>query len=339
VTSKIFISYRRADSTVFAHLLHARLEREFGADRLFIDVDSIGPGIDFVDALTKAIAESAVVLVLIGRCWEPGNLHHPGDFVRLELVAALEHRSRIIPILLEGTAMPRPEELPTELSQFVRLNAVEISSNRLKSDLQLLLEELKRIVPKVSVEPSPTTKPSLSKARVAAPTATDPKSSAYRLGKLLSGVRPDRHVSGLTTTAPNPRSFAYRLGKLLSGVRSDRRVSGLLWLIAVAGFLQAFPMLELEEGSGLLVPVPFLGFFLTLVALLLTVKSFRGTSRILLLSGLMHAGAVVVFTVVSHGLTMLVFILLSAVPCANFVLSSIYNRRAARHETYDQTGW
>ncbi|HEX4962912.1 MAG TPA: toll/interleukin-1 receptor domain-containing protein [Thermoanaerobaculia bacterium] len=312
VTNKIFISYRRADSTFFAHLLHNRLEQEFGTDSVFIDVDSIGAGIDFVEAITKAIAESVVVLVLIGWNWEPGGLHDPGDFVRLELMAALERGSRIIPILLEGTAMPRSEELPADLSRFVRLNAVEIRSDRLKSDMHLLFEELKRIVPKGSPEPSATPKPNVSEVGADVP----------------------------STTASNPNSFAYRLGNWLSLVRPGRRVLALLWLIAVSGFLQVFPlMVEVENPPGFLLVLPVLGFFLTLVALGLTVLSFRGTSRSLLLSGLVHVGAVTGSAAASNELTILTFFLLCVVPCANFALSFFYNKRATRGETYQQTGW
>ena len=41
---KIFISYRRDDTAGYAGRIHDRLEREFGADLLFMDVDTIPLG-------------------------------------------------------------------------------------------------------------------------------------------------------------------------------------------------------------------------------------------------------------------------------------------------------
>ena len=41
LATKVFISYRREDSAGHAGRVHARLEREFGHDLLFMDVDAI----------------------------------------------------------------------------------------------------------------------------------------------------------------------------------------------------------------------------------------------------------------------------------------------------------
>ena len=38
---KLFISYRRDDSAGYAGRVHDRLQREFGGNLLFMDVDSI----------------------------------------------------------------------------------------------------------------------------------------------------------------------------------------------------------------------------------------------------------------------------------------------------------
>ena len=61
---RIFINYRRQDSEgyagrLFDHLLH-HLERE----QVFIDVDDIPAGADFVDALEKAVATCDVLLAV-----------------------------------------------------------------------------------------------------------------------------------------------------------------------------------------------------------------------------------------------------------------------------------
>ncbi len=53
VMSRIFISYRREDSAGYVGRLHDRLSSHFGDDALFIDIDNIGPGEDFVARSTK----------------------------------------------------------------------------------------------------------------------------------------------------------------------------------------------------------------------------------------------------------------------------------------------
>jgi hypothetical protein len=49
----IFISYRRQENNYFAGRLSDRLTDSFGADRLFIDVDTIRPGVDFTQAIRR----------------------------------------------------------------------------------------------------------------------------------------------------------------------------------------------------------------------------------------------------------------------------------------------
>ena len=50
-------------------LLFDRLSDHFGKDRLFMDVENLAPGVDFVTTLEKAIAECGVMIALIGPDW------------------------------------------------------------------------------------------------------------------------------------------------------------------------------------------------------------------------------------------------------------------------------
>ena len=56
MASKIFISYRRDDSAGTAGRLHDRLAEAFGEENLFIDVDNMPAGADFVETLNKQVA-------------------------------------------------------------------------------------------------------------------------------------------------------------------------------------------------------------------------------------------------------------------------------------------
>src|SRR5262249_29982078 len=56
--SRIFISYRRADAAGDAGRLADHLQRRFGAERLFLDVDTIEPGADFARVLREALQQT-----------------------------------------------------------------------------------------------------------------------------------------------------------------------------------------------------------------------------------------------------------------------------------------
>jgi hypothetical protein len=108
----IFISYRRADAGWPARWLTDQLSAHFGAGVVFQDVDSILPGDDFAAEIEAAVGACSVLLVLIGLRWLAAEgaagrrLDDPGDWVRLELEVALRRKVRIIPVLVDGAAMP-----------------------------------------------------------------------------------------------------------------------------------------------------------------------------------------------------------------------------------------
>lgn len=92
----IFISYRRDDSGGHAGALARELGQRFGAEHVFLDLDDIRGGQDFVAALEQALGQCDVLIDLIGRHWlaaadgqERRRLDVPGDFVRMEIAGAL----------------------------------------------------------------------------------------------------------------------------------------------------------------------------------------------------------------------------------------------------------
>jgi hypothetical protein len=99
MTGKVFISYRRDDSSGNAGRLHDRLQREFGHDLLFMDVDGIPLGANFVKVLGEEVAKCDALLAMIGPGWldardENGKrrLESPDDFVRIEIRDCIEPR-------------------------------------------------------------------------------------------------------------------------------------------------------------------------------------------------------------------------------------------------------
>ncbi len=102
---RVFICYRREDAGYPAGWLFDQLTAHLGADRVFKDMDSIEPGDDFADVITEAVSSCAVLLAVIGPRWlaaagpDERRLDDAGDFVRLEIEAALARGVRVIPVL------------------------------------------------------------------------------------------------------------------------------------------------------------------------------------------------------------------------------------------------
>ena len=128
----VFICYRRLDSGGYALLIHKALEQRVGAWNLFLDVDHIGPGVDFVTAIERAVLRAGVMVVLIGRSWvgvqgAQRRIDDVNDFVRVEVRAALKARLPVLPVLVDEAPMPAERELPADIAALSRLNALRIT--------------------------------------------------------------------------------------------------------------------------------------------------------------------------------------------------------------------
>jgi hypothetical protein len=118
MSGQIFISYRREESRWSARSLHDRLSVSFGPKQIFMDIDAIAPGEDFVRAIETTVAKCDVLIAVIGNNWltskdDQGGrrLDNPEDFVRMEIATALKREIRVIPVLVDGALMPRSTEL------------------------------------------------------------------------------------------------------------------------------------------------------------------------------------------------------------------------------------
>jgi TIR domain len=156
----IFISYRRQEADYVAGRLFDRLADRFGEQRVFMDVDSIEPGLDFGEAIDRAVSSCSVLLALIGQQWltmtdEDGSrrLDHPDDIVRLEIQTALERDVRVVPVLVGGASMPQARDLPDSLAKLARRHAVAIHHESFRADAARLMESIERIFSAVAVEP------------------------------------------------------------------------------------------------------------------------------------------------------------------------------------------
>ena len=142
---RLFISYRRDDSAGHAGRLFDRLAERFGPKQVFRDIDTLAAGQDFVRAVRDSINQCDVLLVLIGTRWLSATdgegrwrLADDNDLVRLEIASALARNLRVIPVLLQGAAMPKAKDLPAEMAALVQRNAVEIRDTSFERDVDHL---------------------------------------------------------------------------------------------------------------------------------------------------------------------------------------------------------
>jgi uncharacterized membrane protein YtjA (UPF0391 family) len=151
--ARIFISYRREEGGAAAGRLHDRLSEHFGRDNVFIDIDTIEPGLDFVDVIERTVASCDVLIALIERQWLTSTdaagqrrLDNPEGFVRQEIAMALRRNIRVIPALIQDTPMPRTTDLPEDLKTLTRRNALEISDTHFHRDVDRLIVVLDRVL-------------------------------------------------------------------------------------------------------------------------------------------------------------------------------------------------
>jgi hypothetical protein len=150
MAGKIFINYRREDSIAIAGRLRDRLAETFGPDNLFMDVDNIPVGINFEEYLKSQVAACDVVLSVIGPNWlnakdetDHRRLDKPDDFVAIELAAALARDILVIPVLVDGTRMPKASELPVSLRPLALRNAIQVRNTNFGNDAAQLITKMR----------------------------------------------------------------------------------------------------------------------------------------------------------------------------------------------------
>lgn len=183
----IFISYRREDSAAAAGRIFDHLVSRFGRDLVFMDVDALEPGVDFVEELNRRVGGCDALIAVIGRDWLEArdakgrrriDLDH--DFVQIEIAAALQRNVRVIPVLVDDADMPAADQLPDPLKTLARRNAFPVSHARFATDIQTLSDSLQRVVGAAPAAPAP--------ARPAAAAAAH--APAGRTEAILAAIRP-----------------------------------------------------------------------------------------------------------------------------------------------------
>ena len=118
-----FISYRRDNGFLMAQIVHDKLAEK--GITTFLDLEELRAG-KFNEKIYEAIEDcDNFILVLpegaLNRCVDPE------DWVRKEVLSAIQKKKKIIPIMCEGFDWPRDlyEKLPKEIASLEDYNAVK----------------------------------------------------------------------------------------------------------------------------------------------------------------------------------------------------------------------
>lgn len=146
---RIFLSYRRSDTSSDAGRLFQDLKKSYGAKNVFKDVNSITPGEQWLARINREIASCKIILVLIGPNWLTVDhegvllLNSPEDYVRQEIELALKGNATIIPVCVRGANMPVPSDLPDCIRNLTKYNAAQLRLDPdYSKDLDLLLSSI-----------------------------------------------------------------------------------------------------------------------------------------------------------------------------------------------------
>ena len=140
----VFVSYRRNDSVVHARLLAGELARRWGDEAVFMDIEDIAYGGDFVRAIDEDLARCDAVVAVIGPRWIGTLRERAGgdDYVRHELAQAYALGKRVVPVLVGGAVPPTLDALPAVLAPLATANMLVLDERYLLAHVNALLEAL-----------------------------------------------------------------------------------------------------------------------------------------------------------------------------------------------------
>jgi hypothetical protein len=92
-------------------------------------------------------------LALIGEGWvsardpktKKRRLVNPNDFVRIEIREALKRGITVVPVLLDGAAIPAVDDLPDDLKSLTRRHALLVDFRTFDDDVRRLIRRLELV--------------------------------------------------------------------------------------------------------------------------------------------------------------------------------------------------
>jgi hypothetical protein len=223
----IFISYRREDTAAQADRLYDLLCARFSKDRVFKDVESITAGVDFTARIIQDLAECNVLLALIGRDWPAitdgsgrKRLDNPDDWVRVEVETALQRDIRVVPVLVDGAALPHADDLPPSLRPLTRRQASRLRHASFEADVERLIADVDAVIERRQLSRLTVTR--IHAPRVDVPALAEVLCLWYRMSHGLEAITIEISATVMVQCRPRQRSArASGMRALLTVVLQD----------------------------------------------------------------------------------------------------------------------
>jgi hypothetical protein len=171
---RIYISYRRTDSQAIIGRIYDRLVSHYGDGSVFIDNRSFPAGMDPERYSKEAVVRSDIIIAVIGRNWTgEGRIFDRRDPVRIEVETALQSGIPVLPVLVDGAAMPQPSDFPRELHRLTYFNVAAVDEGR---DFHFHVDNLIHTMDRILDVPSAMA----ARMNAAAPSAMAAEPAAYQ---------------------------------------------------------------------------------------------------------------------------------------------------------------
>jgi hypothetical protein len=267
---KIFLSYRREDRHIAGRMADGLINR-FGADHVFLDVDTLEPGTDFVQGITEAVGRCAVLVAVLGPGWLTSTdrsgrrkLDDPEDFVVLEIRTALDRDVRVIPVLVDTATMPTPDELPHSLRDLSRRQAVAVEHSTFHSDFHRMVATIEKVLREADGGPAAAGRPVAASRQRTGPPPADVRIPSRTAPSATERPRPHRpgpvdapttQLTPVRPAAPRPDTGASRAGRSTAALhlRTARRIGlwGLVFVLAALSSTGVVFMVRSPDGPTL----------------------------------------------------------------------------------------
>lgn len=149
--STIFVSYRQKDTLMHAGRIADTFVARFGTSHVFQDRAILHGGSNWQEALENAMNDCAVLVAVIGPNWfdqtsggEERRIDDPDDYVRMEVVTALNRGIPVIPVLVAGARRLHEKELPESLKKLAYIEPLTIIDDAWHAGINDLLDAIRQ---------------------------------------------------------------------------------------------------------------------------------------------------------------------------------------------------
>jgi hypothetical protein len=208
-----------------------------------MDIDAIEFGEDYRERIHHALRQTDYLLVLIGPRWlgpmanGRNRINDANDPVRMEVERALEIGLRVVPILLEHTPMPGPDDLPGTLDRLPYLNAAEVTAGReFDSQIERIIRFIDRTFAEIEARRAREAQERGEDLRVTAPPTPETQARVNDSAP-QAAVSPGKTNGGLADAADNVRAEVAAPRFVVRWSRNTAVILGALVVLFVGGVL------------------------------------------------------------------------------------------------------